>query len=206
MQNPYENKDHRPPVLSQPKHQLFYSKYCKHSMAILDKIRKSGQESQFDYVCIDSRFVKDNITYINIMNGNQQMPLPPMINRVPALLMVPNYEVLVGDQILEFIAPSAITVKEEENNMMNMDPNPYSINNETIGGFGVTSDNFSFLDTSPEDLGAGGNGGSRQMYNYSGVENMDSGAISTPVEQDRGNKMKLSMEEIQNRRNMELKY
>ena len=35
------------------------------------------------------------------------MPLPPMINRVPSMLIVPNYEVLVGDQILEYINPKA---------------------------------------------------------------------------------------------------
>ena len=56
MSNPYENKqqnhDPRPPVMKQPKSQLFYSKFCQHSKSILDKIRKSGQEGEFDYMYV----------------------------------------------------------------------------------------------------------------------------------------------------------
>ena len=207
MSNPYENKqqnhDPRPPVMKQPKSQLFYSKFCQHSKSILDKIRKSCQEGEFDYVCIDNRYVKENITYINLLGGRQAMPLPPMINRVPSMLLVPNYEVLVGDQILDYISPKAKTVSEEETNMMNIDPNPFSLNNDLTGGFGVASDSFSFLDTSPEDLGASGNGGSRQMYNYATIDGVG-GQISTPMEQNNDGKMRMSMEEIQNRRNMEI--
>ena len=108
--NPYENQqqkvhDPRPPVLSQPKSQLFFSKYCKFCNDLMTTIRQSGQESSFEYISIDNRYVKDNITYINTFNNNQPMPLPPMINRVPSLLLVPNYEVLVGDQIMDFIKP-----------------------------------------------------------------------------------------------------
>jgi hypothetical protein len=39
-----------------------------------------------------------------------------------------------------------------------------------MGGFGVTSDNYSFLDQSSEDLSAKGAGGLRQLYNYATID------------------------------------
>ena len=207
--NPYEKQqlqhDNRPPVLPQPKSQLFYSKYCKFSNELLSKIQKLGQENRFDFISIDNRFVKDNITYVRIMNNQQAMPLPPMINRVPSLLLVPNYEVLVGEQIMEYIKPTARNVKEERNNI-NMEPNPFSLNNESIGSFGVASDTYSFLDSSSEELGAAGNAGCRQMYNYAEASGITTSNIKNPTKNDRENKMNMSMEEIQSRRNTELSY
>ena len=217
--NPYEsqqknqNIDPRPPVLKQPKSQLFFSKYCKFCNTLINKIQKTGQESSFDFICIDNRFIKENITYVNMFNNNQAMPLPPMINRVPTLLLVPNYEVLVGDQILEYISPKTKTIQQEQN-AINMEPNPFSITNDSTGGFGVASDTYSFLDMSTDELSAAGNGGERQMYDYSSVNGpvseiqtpMKPETLNTPVQNDRENKMRMSMEEIQNRRKNELSY
>jgi hypothetical protein len=185
------------------KHQLFYSRHCKHSANLIDTIQKLGKEDEFIYISVDTRYKRENITYVQLPNG-QSMPIPPMIHRVPTVLLIPNNEILVGDQINEFIQPPAKNI-EQANDQMNMEPNPYSITNETIGGFGVMSDNFSFLDSSIDELSAQGNGGQRQMYNYSGIEGIQ-GTIETPLETDGSDKMKLSMDEIENQRNLELKY
>ena len=48
------------------------------------------------------------------------------------------------------------------------------------GGFGVSSDNYSFWDQDSEELLAKGNGGNRQMYNYATAE--FDGKIETPVD------------------------
>ena len=75
--------------------------------------------------------------------------------------------------------------------MLDMQPNPFSLDRETIGSYGVSSDSFSFYDSNHEELSASGNGGTRQMYNYSGVEQGNLNEIYTP--QDQGKEQKLSM-------------
>ena len=73
-----------------------------------------------------------------------------------------------------------------------------------IGSFGVSSDNFSFYDSNHEELSASGNGGMRQMYNYSGIEQSGSNEIYTPQDQGKEQKLSMSMEQIQQRRNNEI--
>jgi hypothetical protein len=72
------------------KPELYFSKYCKHSSKILDELNRNGMNDRFVYISIDKRFVKNNITYIMNPNGSS-FALPPMINRVPVLLLKPNY-------------------------------------------------------------------------------------------------------------------
>jgi hypothetical protein len=52
----------------------------------------------------------------------------------------------------------------------NGEPSPFSTGSEFMGGFGVMSDNYSFLDQSSEDLSAKGSGGLRQLYNYATID------------------------------------
>lgn len=183
---------------SPPKHELYFSNYCKHSTAILQELNKAGLQHKFAFICIDKRFVKDNVTYIMLPNG-QSFPLPPMINRVPVLLLKPKFEILSGNQILEFIKPQAKTIQEEKT-MLYTDPNPFDLSRDTSSG--VASDNYSFLDMGPQDLAPQGNGGMRQMYSYASIDAESS--ISTPVlEGDKKSKMSYSMEDIEQMRNLD---
>jgi len=124
--------------MSAPKHELYFSHYCKHSSTILQELNKAGMQSKFNYICIDKRFVKDNITYIMLPNG-QHFPLPPMINRVPILLLKPKFEILSGTQILEYIKPQAKTIQEEKT-MLYSEPNPFDLSRDTLRSSGVASD------------------------------------------------------------------
>jgi len=185
---------------SPPKHELYYSQYCKYSSSILQELNKSGLHQTFNYICIDKRFVKNNITYILLPNG-QHFPLPPMINRVPILLLKPKFEILSGNQILEFIKPQAKTIKEEKT-MIYDEPNPFDLSRDTLRSSGVASDNYSFLDMAPQELAPEGNGGLRQMYSYATVDGES--AISTPLlEGDKKSKMNYSMEDLEKMRNQE---
>ena len=47
---------------------------------------------------------------------------------------------------------------------------------DSLGSYGVSSDAFSFLDMNSDDLSAKGNGGLRQMYNYSSIQRTAGGA------------------------------
>jgi hypothetical protein len=181
------------------KPELYFSKYCKHSTKILTEINKSGVNDKFIFISIDKRFNKNNTIYILNPDGSS-FPLPPMINRVPVLLLKPNYEILSGDQIIDYLKPQSKNIQQEMT-LLNNEPNPFSLNLDMANSFGVSSDNYSFLDTSPEDLSAKGNGGIRQMYNYSALDQQD--IIKTPLENDKSVKLNMTLEQIEQQRKME---
>lgn len=181
------------------KPELFYSKYCEHSKTILEELNKNGFHDKFVYICIDKRVVEKNIIYI--FNGNgEKRQLPPMINRVPVLLLKPNYEILSGNQILDYIKPQSKTIEEEENNYN--EPNSFNLgtNNSLTG---VSSDRFSFIDSSSDELAATGNAGIRQMHHYSSIDNEDN-SIPTPLESDKMPKINMNLEQLQEKRKNEL--
>jgi hypothetical protein len=152
-----------------PKNELYYSKHCKKCSKLMEHLNKSGLQSEFIYVCIDNRKIQNNVIYVISPNGSSIM-LPPMINRVPTLLMKPSNEVLVGDdQILNYIRPKAKNINEERTMLFN-EPSPFSLNIDNGNGYGVNSDRFSFLNT---DLRAEGDGGKDQMYNYATINHSD---------------------------------
>lgn len=182
------------------KPELYFSKYCKHSIKILNDLNKFGLNEKFIFISIDKRFVKNNVTYILNPDGSS-FPLPPMINRVPVLLLKPNYEILSGDQILEYVKPQATTINQEKT-IINNEPNPFSLNGgDMSNSFGVSSDVYSYLDTTPEDLTAKGNGGIRQMYNYATLDQNQ--FIKTPLENDKSAKLSMTLEEIEQNRKID---
>ena len=117
----------------------------------------------------------NNKTYIILENG-QKIILPENVTRVPALLLLnQGYQVLYGEQILEYLKPrQEVEVRQATRN--NMEPMAFSFGG---GGFGdIVSDQYSFLDQAPEDLEAKGNGGMRQMHNYVDLNTAFSGQLS----------------------------
>ena len=184
--------------MSSPKHELYFSQYCKYSKSILEEIQRTGVQANFQLICIDKRFTKNNVTYITLPNG-QHFPLPPMINRVPVLLLKPKFEILSGNQILDYIRPQ---VKKSEKTMLEMDPNPFDLSRDTLRSSGVSSDYYSFLDMDPQELAPQGNGGLRQMYSYATVDG-ETPMTAPLLEGDKKGKMSLSMEEIEQMRNQE---
>jgi hypothetical protein len=156
---------------------LYYSKYCEVCKKYLQILSKIEHQKEVHFICIDKR-VKDsnNKTFIILENG-QKIILPENITKVPALLLLnQGYQVLFGDQILQYLKP----IKKEEirtSTMNNMEPMAFSLGGG--GGFGnVVSDHYSFLDQHPDDLKAEGNGGMRQMHNYMDLNTAFSGNIS----------------------------
>lgn len=184
------------------KHVLYYSNYCKHSQELLKLLQKEGLINNLELINIDYRYVKDNITYLKLPN-NQSFPLPPMINCVPTLCLMPNYEILSGSKIVNFFKPIHENISQERE-AMNMEPNPYCLEKETIGSYGVSSDSFSFYDSSETELSASGNGGTRQMYNYASISNSNNNSIVTPMDEGREKKINVSLEQLQQQRNMEI--
>lgn len=188
---------------------LYYSKYCEGSKKLLQNLSKSNVAKDIHFICIDKRVKEANgKTFILFENG-QKMLLPENITKIPALLLLnQNYHVIYGDDIQQYFKPKEeMQVRRATNN--NMTPMPQSL--EPFGGFGgygVVSDNFSFLDQSDTDLGTSGNGGMRQMHNYVGLND---GQVMMHLPQNdaeyKSSKIKdgdVSMEALQKRRDEEL--
>ena len=179
-------------------HELYYSRFCKHSSTILEELNHLGMNKKFVYICIDKRVVKQNITYILNPDGSS-FPLPPMINRVPVLLLKPNHEILGGNQILDYVRPQSQNISEEKH-AIHSEPDPFALSGNS---FGVTSDNYSFLDMGPSELLAQGNGGTRQMHSYVALDK-SSALIQTPSSEG-SSKSSYDMEAIQSQRSQELR-
>ena len=154
---------------------LYYSKYCEVCKKYLQTLSKSNVQNDIHFICIDKR-VKDtnNKTYIVLENG-QKIILPDNITRVPALLLLKEgYQVLYGDQILEYLKPrQEVELRKATQN--NMEPMAFSFGS---GFNNIVSDQYSFLDQAPEELEAKGNGGMRQMHNYVDLNTAFSGQVS----------------------------
>jgi hypothetical protein len=149
-------------------------------------LSKSEHQKDIHFICIDKR-TKDsnNKTYIILENG-QKIILPDNVTKVPALLLLDQgYQVLFGDQILQYLKP----VKQQEIKQAtqnNMEPMAFSLGSG--GGFGdIISDQYSFLDQDANELKADGNGGMRQMHNYVDLNTAFNGNISNINSNDNHN-------------------
>tara|TARA_Y100000992_G_C21124477_1_gene423513 strand:- start:117 stop:734 length:618 start_codon:yes stop_codon:yes gene_type:complete len=181
------------------KNMLFFSNFCIHSKELLGNLKKKNHLDSVQLISVDNRYIKDNITMIQL-NETQTMSLPPMITCVPTLCMLPNYEILQGSKIMDYFAPLSENIGEARKEI-HSEPNAFSLESETNGSFGVSSDNFSFWDTSTDELSAQGNAGIMQMYTYASVNNQGSGnEIQTPAEEASENKLTMNLEQLQQKR------
>lgn len=182
---------------------LFFSNYCNHSKKLLSELNKINVLEKVELICIDNRYIKDNVTYVR-KNINESYPLPPMVNTVPTMCLLPNYEILTGGKIYNYFKPISTNI-ESQREQINLEPNPFCMEKETIGSFGVSSDNFSFFDSTDDELSASGNGGMRQTYNYSTLDSQyNDGQIHTPNEELKQPKMNMTLEQLQQQRQMEI--
>lgn len=156
---------------------LYYSNYCDNCKKLLGVIGKSPVKDEMHFLCVDNRTKGANgATYLVMQNG-QQVLLPPSVSRVPALLLLNRgHKVLFGEEIMRHISPE-IEAQKQSAVQQHGEPTAF-----TLGGFGssfgVASDNFSYLDQTPEDLSAKGGGGMRQQHHYASVNYQDN--IETP--------------------------
>jgi len=182
---------------------LYYSNYCDNCKKLLQNLAKSQEKEDIHFLCIDRRIKKNNKTYIVLENG-QEILLPTTINRVPALLNLnsPDHLVIFGDEIInkiKFIENSFSNKIEVIKNQE--EPTAYSFGS---GPSSVISDNYSFWDQDAESLSAKGDGGMRQLYNYSTINNENK--INTPTEDYSPDKIgEISIEKLQQQRNDSLK-
>lgn len=180
---------------------LYYSNFCEHSKKLLQVLSNTAVARDIHFLCVDKRLQENNKTYLLLENG-QKIILPETVNRVPALLLLHNYNVLYGESIVAHLKPrqDIVTRQATQNNM---EPVAFSFGG---GACNIMSDQYSFLDMAPEELSAKGNGGLRQMHNYVDLQYRD--AIPTPQDETdykTANKIPsdLTVEQLQQQREQE---
>ena len=183
---------------------IYYSNSCDRCKAVLTALSKSQVSNDIHFLCIDRR-VKSSTGAVHILTeGGEKVLLPPQVNRVPALLLLnKGHQVLYGDQILQHFQPKNVALNDQATGF-NGEPNAFALGRESMGsGFGVASDNYSFLDQSADELSAKGNGGMRQLYNYATIDLVDK--IETPPDTYSPDKVgSVSMEQLQQKRQSEI--
>jgi hypothetical protein len=184
---------------------IYYSNNCDKSKAVLTALSKSRVQDDIHFLCIDKRVRAANGSgaWHIITETGEKVLLPPQVNRVPALLLLnKGHMVLYGEQILQHFQPKNVALNNEATGF-NGEPNAFSLGRESMGGFGVASDNYSFLDQSADELSAKGNGGMRQLYNYATINTVDK--IETPPDNYSPDKVgSVSLEQLQQKRQMDI--
>jgi hypothetical protein len=184
---------------------IYYSTHCDKSKAVLSALSKSRVQDDIHFLCIDKRVRAANGSgaWHIVTESGEKVLLPPQVNRVPALLLLnKGHMVLYGEQILQHFQPKNVALNNEATGF-NGEPNAFSLGRESMGGYGVASDNYSFLDQSADELSAKGNGGMRQLYNYATIDTMDK--IETPPDNYSPDKVgSVSLEQLQQKRNLDI--
>lgn len=186
---------------------LYYSNYCNNCKPLLQKIYKIDKDIQKEmhFLSIDKRVKKpDGSTYIVLENG-QELLLPPLITKVPALLLLSKgNHVLFGNSITEHLERK---IKAKQKQQFNeCEPTTFDQFGISFSLSGndriVCSDMYSFLD---QDTAAQGNGGMRIQYNYSSLNDYES--IDTPPDTYSSEKggTNVSMDQLQQLRSNDIK-
>ena len=178
---------------------LYYSNFCQNCKSLLQNLGTSSVKDDMHFICLDNRVKKPNgATYVILGNG-QEILLPPTITKVPALLLINRgHHVLFGDDITKHLEPKQTAMQQTSTNF-NGEPSAFSLGGSSTGGFGVASDNFSFLDQGADELSAKGSGGMRQQHHYATLDH--SNAIDTPPDNYAPDTIgSVSMENLQQQR------
>jgi hypothetical protein len=183
---------------------IYYSNHCDKSKSVLTALSKSRVQDDIHFLCIDKRVKSSTGAWHILTETGEKVLLPPQVNRVPALLLLnKGHQVLYGDQILQHFQPKNVALNDQATGF-NGEPNAFALGRESMGsGFGVASDNYSFLDQSADELSAKGNGGMRQLYNYATIDLVDK--IETPPDTYSPDKVgSVSLEQLQQKRNSDI--
>jgi hypothetical protein len=150
----------------------YYSNFCEPSKRLLQIIAKTKLKFELHFICIDKRY-KNNQGQTVVTLENQQVLLPSVITKVPALYISDSNQVLFGDDIYSYLTPKEVQINQVAT-QGNGEPECFALGGRSM------SDLYSFWDQGPDELSTKGNGGMRQMHNFVPIEEQFS--IHTPTE------------------------
>lgn len=183
---------------------LYYSTNCPHCQRLLEYLARNGITNKFNFLSIDRR-MRDPSTgqILLILDRGTKVSLPPNIHNVPSLMLPKqSYRVLIGNDIYTYLE-----------SMVNKITNEVTRNNGEPSGFLLgsgqnMSEQFTYYNMTPEELGAKGKGPMRQLLNYvpatheTGNQHIE--ALPDNYKTDRLKEGDVNMESLEQRRNMEI--
>ena len=188
---------------------LYYSNFCDHSKKLLQVVSKTQTSKDIHFICIDKRVKDASGKIFIILQNEQKIVMPDNVSKVPALLLLnDNYKVLYGDDIYQRLKPQVSQeIKQATKN--NMEPSAFAFDGFGGCGSGISSDAYSFLDQSDDELSVKGNGGLRQMHSYVSLNDSMSLSMHLPTDdvEYKDSKIKegeTSMEALQRKREQDL--
>ena len=147
---------------------LYYSKYCENCKKLLYELGKTKIQKDVHFLSIDKRINRGGNIYVVLDNG-KEIFMPPNIRSVPTLLLLNRgNKILVGDDVMNFFKPQIMGEKTKATNN-NMEPLAFS-------GYEMgtsMSDTYSYLDQTPDEMNAKGEGGLRQMHSFVKLNHVD---------------------------------
>lgn len=178
---------------------LYYSKYCENCKKILYELGKTNLQKEMHFVCIDKRRQEKEKTYVLLDNGKELL-MPNTLTKVPGLLLLNRgNQILYGDGIMNFLRPQMNNERgiNRNNPRQTIEPSAFSFSEGT-----AMSDHFSYLDQNSNSLAAKGDGGLRQMHNFSGLN--DTHTIETPPEDYVSEKLgNINFDDLQKQRSLD---
>jgi len=150
----------------------YYSNFCEPSKKLLQTMSHSKLKDEVHFICIDKRTRSASGQTVLEVNG-QQVMLPPMITRVPALFLVETRRALFEDEIYRHLSPQEAELNHVATSGFG---EPECFSNQMLS----MSDAYSFWDQGADELGTKGDGGMRQQHRFVAVD--QTFAINTPKE------------------------
>lgn len=154
---------------------LYYSTNCSHCRKLLSVLSKNKYENTM-FFSVDNREIVNEKTFLILSDGSRVL-LPVHITQVPSLLIVDDKtnknNLIVGNEILNFFEE-----KMEQTEKKIEDPASFELSGQRSE---VVSDSFSFFDANSEEMMACGDGGLKQMHNYTALDEIHK--ITTPPEE-----------------------
>jgi hypothetical protein len=162
---------------------LYYSNLCKHSQGVIQFLVKANLAEKMSFLCIDKRRKEGPQVMIVLENG-KTVPMPPHVHSVPALVLGKGYNVVYGEEIVRHYQGTGGTGVARA--MAATEPLGVALATATSS---FMSEPYTLYNLSPEELSSKGTGGRRQMYNYVSASHTTGGAIPTPPETYRPDKV-----------------
>ena len=177
---------------------LYYSKYCENCKKLLYELGKTKIQKDIHFLSIDKRINRGGKIYIILDNGNEIF-MPPNIVSVPTLLLLnKGNKLLVGDDVSNFFKPQ---IMGEKTQAVQSNLEPLAFFGYEMGN--CMSDSYSYLDQTPDEMNAKGEGGLRQMHSF--VHLNHTNKIETPPEDYEPDKVgEIDMGKLQAQREAEV--
>jgi hypothetical protein len=179
---------------------LYYSNFCPHSKDLLLKISRSKKRDDMHFICIDKREKHVDGSTSIIMDNGKRLLLPPNVVNVPSILLLHHGNRVIGglSEIYNYFRPGETKINDTATKGGG---EPMAFSSFEMGS--TLSDNYSYLDMTPDELSAKGDGGLRMKHSFIGIN--ESQSIQTPPEDYIPNKVgEVDLGKLEQQRNLDV--